>query len=450
MMRFKSILYSFLFLSQFSIAQEAAEVPEVLTLSKAIEIALVNNFDLKIAQNNLKQAQNNNSIGNAGLLPSVSVNGGAEYSVKSGEQEMLSTSPDANGNFPSQTIETEGAETVTYNANVRVDYVLFNGFGKLYTYKKLQQANELQEVAYKAQMEVTVMEVSQLYYNVCRAKKAYLLAQEAMNISKDRYQRALDQKEFGQATQLQVLNAEVDMNTDSTRILQAEQNLIMSVKNLNVSMAIPVRETYQVDDAINYRNDLSEDRIITGAEANNTLMLSQKLQEELSHTDKKLTNSGKYPTLSTYGMYGYYQQDTEASSITYMQTVGPTAGLSLRFNVFNGRQQKTREKNAQLTYLSQQERSRQVEIELKRDVSNAFTDYSYKRRIVELQKTNLTQAQLNFEKSKEALELGQISSIEFRTAQQNLQNVSFNFSDAQYNAKMAEYNLLRMAGELIQ
>ena len=88
-------------------------------------------------------------------------------------------------------------------------------------------------------------------------------------------------------------------------------------------------------------------------------------------------------------------------------------------------------------------------MQLHGNVSNAFTDYTYKRRIVELQKTNMSQAELNFNKSKEAFELGRISSIEFRTAQQNLQNVSYNYSDAQYNAKISEYNLLRLAGELI-
>ncbi len=440
MMKFKSITYSLLFLAQVSFAQEETQVPQNLNLEKAIEIALVNNFDLKTAKNTLEQAKNQNTIGNAGLLPSVSLNGSAEYSIKEGEMEMAS---------PPQTFETKNAETVTYNANVRVDYVLFNGLGKLYTYKKLQQANDLQKTIYKAQMENTILEVSQLYYQVCRAQKSLNLALEAMSISKDRYQRTLDRKVFGQATQLQVLNAEVDMNTDSTRVLQAEQNFLMTVKNLNVSLAIPITSSYDVDDSIEFRNDLSEEQILTGAQSNNSLLLSQQQQEELSKTDIKITSANKYPTLSAYGTYGYYQQDTEASNVTYMQSLGPSAGVSLRFNVFNGKQQRTREKNARLSYLSQQEQSKKVEMQLHGNVSNAFTDYTYKRRIVELQKTNMSQAELNFNKSKEAFELGRISSIEFRTAQQNLQNVSYNYSDAQYNAKISEYNLLRLAGELI-
>ena len=71
MMKFKSITYSLLFLAQVSFAQEETQVPQNLNLEKAIEIALVNNFDLKTAKNTLEQAKNQNTIGNAGLLPSV-------------------------------------------------------------------------------------------------------------------------------------------------------------------------------------------------------------------------------------------------------------------------------------------------------------------------------------------------------------------------------------------
>ena len=49
-----------------------------------------------------------------------------------------------------------------------------------------------------------------------------------------------------------MLNAEVDMNTDSTRVLQAEQNFLMTVKNLNVSLAIPITSSYDVDDSYNF------------------------------------------------------------------------------------------------------------------------------------------------------------------------------------------------------
>ena len=100
--------------------------------------------------------------------------------------------------------------------------------------------------------------------------------------------------------------------------------------------------------------------------------------------------------------------------------------------------------------MSEQERTRQIKSQLERDASNAYTDYAYKKRIIELQERSMVQAELNFEQTKEMFKLGSVSSIEFRTAQQNMLNVANNYNDSRFNAKVAEYNLLRITGELIQ
>jgi outer membrane protein TolC len=414
---------------------------EPMTLAKAIETTMVNNYDLKMAGNRLKQAENNNSAGNAGLLPSVSINGSTEYSNMDNEMEL---------NGSNETISTSNAESVSYNAAARIDYTLFDGFGNVYTYQKLQQANTLQETVYRQQMEVTILQVVQDYYEVCRAQQNLTLAKESMRISRDRYNRARDQLAYGQANQLDLLNAEVDMNNDSTAILQAEQAFLMSIKSLNVVMGIDIDESYTIDDQISFREDLTAEWVMTEAMLNNSSLLLQQQQEEISQMDVKITQASKYPTLSAYGQYGYSRQDNDAGQLAYNQNKGATAGVSLKLNVFNGHQQRIREQNSRLDLLSQQERTRQVQAELERDAANAYTDYSYKRRIADLQKSSLEQARLNFDQTKEMFQLGRVTSIEFRTAQQNLLHVANKYNDALFQAKVAEYSLLQLTGTLIQ
>ena len=57
---------------------------EVLTLEDAVKIALENNFDIRIASNNLKIDEANATAGNAGMLPKVTAsvvdNNGIQYS----------------------------------------------------------------------------------------------------------------------------------------------------------------------------------------------------------------------------------------------------------------------------------------------------------------------------------------------------------------------------------
>ncbi len=428
-------------------AQVSPDSSSQLTLQKAIEIAMLNNYDIKIASGELQKAKNRNSIGNAGLLPSLSVNGGADYSNK--DTKLQIATPGENGTTITD-FEQDNAASTTYNANARIDYTLFDGFGNIYTYKKLQRTDALQETIFRQQTELTIVQVAQEYYQVCRAQQNLHLAKESMRISRERWQKTMDQRAYGQANQLDILNAEVDMNNDSTTVLQTEQNFIQSLKNLNLVLGVPIQNTYEVDNTIAFRDDFTAEEVLTAALMNNASLLSQQQQEQMSHLDVKIANSGKYPTLSAYGQYGYYRQENDASQVLYNQNIGTTAGVALKFNVFNGRQQSTREKNAKLDYINQQERTYQVRSEIERDASNAYTDYIYKRRIVELQKSSLEQARLNFEQTKEMFQLGRVTSIEFRTAQQNLLRVAANYNDVQYQAKTAEFYLLQLTGQLIQ
>ncbi len=424
-----------------SFAQTIPDTVEQLTLRKAVEIAMVNNYDIKIASSELEKAKNNNSIGNAGLLPSLSISGGADYSNTDTELEILGN-PDI--------IKVNGAESMSYNANARIDYTLFDGFGNMYTYKKLKHVDHLQETIFRQQTEATIVQVTERYYQVCRAQQNLHLAKESMRISRERHQKAIDKKNYGQANQLDILNAEVDMNNDSTTVLQTEQNYLQSVKNLNLVLGVPIQNIYEVDNSISYRDNFTAEAVISAAIMNNASLLAQQQQQQISGLDVKITDSKKYPSLAVYGQYGYSRQDNDAGQMLYNQNLGPSAGINLKFNVFNGRQQRTKEKNARLELVSQQERTYQVKSEIERDASNAYTDYIYKRRIVDLQQSSMEQAKLNFEQTKEMFQLGRVTSIEFRTAQQNLLNVAARYNDAQYTAKVAEFYLLRLTGELIQ
>ncbi|MCT4590833.1 MAG: TolC family protein [Carboxylicivirga sp.] len=428
------------------ISTQAQTIPDSstqLTLQKAIEIAMLNNYDIKIASAERQKAKNNNSIGNAGLLPSLTVSGGADYSSMDTKTE-ISSNPD------NIIIEADGAVSTSYNTNARVDYTLFDGFGNIYTYKKLKSSDNLQETIFRQQTETTIVQVAEQYYQVCRAQQNLNLAKESMRISRERHQKAIDQKAYGQANQLDVLNAEVDMNNDSTTVLQTEQTFIQSIKNLNLVLGVPIQNVYEVDNSINYRDDFKADEVIAEALMNNSTLSAQQQQEKISNLDVKITDAKKYPTLSAYGQYSYSKQENDASQVLYSQSNGPKVGVSLNFNVFNGRQQRTKEKNARLDYISQQERTLQVKSQVERDASNAYTDYIYKRRIVDLQESSLKQAKLNFEQTQEMFQLGRVTSIEFRTAQQNLLNVAAQYNDAQYTAKVAEFLLLQLTGQLIQ
>src|ERR1035438_8385375 len=68
MNHFKTILFLLLIFSQEVFAQD------LLNLDQAIAIGLKNNYSIQISNNNATMASNDNYIGNAGILPSLTLN----------------------------------------------------------------------------------------------------------------------------------------------------------------------------------------------------------------------------------------------------------------------------------------------------------------------------------------------------------------------------------------
>ncbi len=419
----------------------AQTTSDKLSLEAAIQMALKHNYDIKTAKNQLQQATNNNTKGNAGLFPSVTVSGGADYAIKDTEVKNRGTN---------KINKVNDVNTANITGSVRIDYTLFGGFGKIYTYKKLQQNNERAKWQYRMQIENTILQTASAYYAVCNASQQLGISKKAIAISADRLKRIKARQEFGQAGNLDILNAEVDYNADSTRVLNAELRYINSIKNLNVMLGVDVDTQYRIEPNVQFSVIENKEAMQEKAMKNNSVWLMQQYLQNMAALDVKITKSKRYPTLSAYGTYAYYRQNTDAGVNKYLQQTGPTAGLSLRWNIFNGKQQRIREKNAMLQLENTKISAEKLKAQLQRDIANAYTDFDYKKRTVVLQEKSKARAKLNFERTKELYQLGRVTSIVFRTAQQNYLNAENVYNTAKYNAKLAELVLLKTAGQLVK
>ena len=85
---------------------------------------------------------------------------------------------------------------------------------------------------------------------------------------------------------------------------------------------------------------------------------------------------------------------------------------------------------------------------LETDIINAYEAYQNSRYVLELEERNLVVAELNFSRTEELFNLGQVTNTQFREAQLNLIRAKNNISSAQYSAKLDEIELLRLSGRL--
>jgi len=413
----------------------------VLSTQEAAALTLENNLGIKVSTNQREVDANNAGILNSGYLPTLSAAGGGSIDRQNTEGRL------ANGD----TRTADGAETRRYNASLSVNYLLFDGLGRWYDYKSFQERSQQSELEVRQTIEVTLLQLFSVYYEVARIEENVANLRQALSISRDRLQRARYQFEFGQNTKLDVLNAEVDINTDSVNLLNAEQNLRNTKRDLNLILNRDLTLGFSADTTVRFLPELKMEDIMAQAKINNVRMLLAEKDILISEYNWKASRSSFLPTIGLTGTYGWNELSNNSPLAFVLQntSTGVTGSVNLSWNLFDGGRSITAVRNARIGFENRQLLKQQTELEVDRDLQNAWGNYQNALFVLEVQDKNLQTNRNNFERSQERYQLGQITSIEFRQAQVNLLGAQLLRSQAKYNAKLAELELLQVSGQLL-
>lgn len=443
-------IYFVLVVFAFAKAYSQETPSQILSKEEAVSIMLENNFGIQLANNQVEISENNTSILNADFLPSLTGNAGANFDRTTSSTDFGGAT-DADGN-PRPDIEIVGAETTRYNASINLDYTLFDGLGRYYNYKQLKEQYNLTQLEARETIESTMLQLFSVYYEVARLKENVIILEEALQVSKDRAVRAQYQFDYGQVNKLQVLNAKVDITTDSINVLNARQSLKNVQRDLNVVLNRDLENKFQADTTVTFVNELIVDSHIEQALENNVTLLQSEQDIIISDYQIKTARALFLPTVGLTGSYGWNLSNNPAS-VFFPSTTGTSnslaAGATLRWDIFDGGRSLIALKNAKIFRKSQELVKEQLKQQVQRDIANAKGDYKNALMIYDLQTQNVRTNEDNFTRSQEQLKLGQITSVEFRQAQLNLLNAQVTKNAAKYTAKLAELQLLQLTGQLL-
>lgn len=437
--KMRIIVLCVLFLNYFGsvLGQEA----KLLTKAEAVSETLEQNFGIVIAKNNVAISENNAGILNSGYLPSLTGNAGANYNVE--DQDV--TFQDGN------TTTVTGAETTRYNASLNLNYTLFDGLGRWYDYKRLKETYNLSQLQARETIETTLLQLFTVYFEVARLSENVNVLEETFQNTKKRLTRAEYAFDYGQVNKLDVLNAEVDIVTDSINLMNARQDLRNAKRDLNVvTSAADLERDFKVDTVIQFSNRLQLETFLQEADTNNVRLLQANSSKTISEFSYKASKSVYLPSIGLTGSYGWNEGNFPSTSFASSNTtVGLSAGVNLTWDLFDGGSGITGVKNARIQVENDQIFKSQLISEVKRDIANAEGNYNNRLAIFRLQEQNVITALNNYDRSNERYKLGQISSVELRQAQLNLLNAQTNKNLAKYQAKLAELELLQLTGQLL-
>ena len=415
----------------------------LLSKQEVISRALEENFGILLAENEVEIADNNQSIWNSGYLPTLTGLAGANYDLN----DRITEPED------SETIIQNGIESNRYNASINLGYTLFDGLGRFYNYKSLKEQFDLSQLEARETVENTILQIMSVYYEIARLSENVNVLEETLNISQNRVTRAQYQFDYGQVNNLAVLNARVDVNNDSIALIETEQQLRNTKRDLNVLLNREFNNNqFEVDTTVNFVTDLELENFVDEAEMNNVSLLQIEQNLEISDYDIKINKSGYLPTVDLTGSYGWNKNRSAATAFfpgSTTTTDGFAAGVSLTWDIFDGGRTKVLVENSKIRYENQEIIKERLQTEIRRDIANALGNYRNKLYILKVQEENVETNLDNFSRSEEQYKLGRITSIEFRQAQINLLDARTSLNLAKYDAKLAELQVLQLTGQLL-
>ena len=411
------------------------------TLKRCIETGLEKNYSIRIIQNQEQISSNNATLGNAGYLPTIDLSGGFTGSLYDYNNDYVDGS--------SEKIKNVNNETAT--GGINFNWTIFNGFGIQAEYGKLNELRQMGKLNTRIAIEDLVANISAEYYNLIRQRIRMRNLRSAVRLSAERLRIVEERYIIGSMSRLDLQQAKVDFNADSSRLLTQFETLNSSMIRLNelmgvdsVDQRIRVRDTIEIEPSF-----FNEAELWQKTMSNNSSLLASYKNKSLSELDYKKIRSRNYPYLRLNAGYGYTTNWYETGNTEIQKRLGLNYGITVGFTIFDGMNRKREQQNARLQVKNSELRINEVELALKADMSNLWMAYRNNLDLWNLEKENLVAAQENYEIAIERYKLGDLSGIELREAQNNLLEAEERISIAEYSTKLCEISLMLLSGQVL-
>lgn len=416
-------------------AQNQAE----LSLQQALQTGLQNNYDVRIYKDQGDIAHTNNTLGNAGALPSVETDATYTKSIQSVDQTFANGAPE---------IRKSGASTTNLSAGIELDWTIFQGWRMHATKKALDNLDKVGMLNFRNQLEQTALNIINAYYAIVLQQQQVKVFQESIRISAIKLDIAKSKFEIGSASKLDYLQAKVDMNADSTNLLHSMAELAKAKEDLNNLMAVKERPAYKVADTIILMPPLPYADLQNQLNSNNVPILIAQQTQNVYDAYLQQSKSGIYPRLSASSRYAYGNQKAQAGFILENQTTGLSYWGSAYWTLFNGNIIHTQIQDAKITYDISRLAYDQVVQNQNTLLQKYFEDYTGNSNIVKVVTDNQAFAQENLDIANERYRIGKGSYIDYRTAQVTYINSRMSLVSAIYNTKVSEMQLMKLSGQI--
>lgn len=422
----------------------AVQAQRPLTVEEAVATALANNYEIQLSRNDSSLAALNYVYADYAFYPRLNANAGINFN-NSNQQQTLADGSKKN---------KSGVKSDNLTAAMNLNWTLFDGMKMFITRKKLNQLVDLGELRIKAQVVTTIADVMKLYYNIARQQQQLRAIEEQMGLSQERLKLAQYKLDVGTGTKSDVLQAQIDYNTQKSALLNQQTAIIKLKEQLNNLLSLPLANSFSVQDTIPVNYSLSLDSIQGSVVNSNPQLLLLQKSIDIAGLTLDERRAERYPTVTFNSAYNFNRTNNKSVVNPFQPLFSQNRGLNYGFTanipIFNGYITRRNIQAAQLDVQYLQLQYKQNLAEINTSVTTAYRDYELYRQTLAVEEESVKLVREYLFIARERYRLGVSTFLEMRIAEQNLADAQNRLILARYNTKVAEIELQRLRGDLVR
>lgn len=443
--KFLSTLFLLIIFTLQVSAQTNVDSVEVLTLEKAISIALSRNYDLQLARQNVLNAESQIDEAYADVWPTINITGNYSRNIK---EPVLFLPPNTPFN------PTPNTQTFSIGAKNNFDFsaTLNQTLFSLKVNTAIKIADEYSDY-YKYQAESTedeiIFQVKQAFYGVLLSEELVKVSQKNYDVAKANYDNVKAQYNQGVSSEFDLLRSEVGLANAEPILIQAKNNLEMSkntLKNLlaiNLDKDIKVEGKFELEKVSQTDLDISKQILME----NNPMLAALSLQESILDRNISLQKAEYFPVLSGFANYTWQAQDNTFKFNNYNWANTIAVGLTLSIPVFDGFRRSARVEQAEIQKVQIQITKSKTREGLEIQLLQAELKMKEANERVIAQKKSVNQAERALEIAQTRYKNGIGTQLEILDTQNSLVQTQVNYSQAIYDFLIAKADWERIIGK---
>lgn len=410
----------------------------LMTADDALKTGLKNNYDVIVAANDAAADSILNCAGEAGMLPSVTLNGSLGINQNNIHQKY------SNGTD----IVSPKAGTNSLASSVVLNWTLFDGTKMFVTKEKLGWVQAQGEYLFRSQVLNTSAAILTAYYDVVRQQIKLNAIEEVTKANEERLKITQSRNSSGLGPKTDLNQSKIDLNVQKENHLLQEEALTEAKRNLNLLLARDVNTAFEVvaefpEGPLPDRQSLEQKMY-----ASNPDLLAFKSQVEITKLTLRENKTQYYPRLSAQAGYNFSRNENTAGFSLYNQSYGWNTGLTLSMPLYQAGRTKRQVAISSLQLETAETQFAQANLSASLQLQNGLSTYDSKAKMIVLEKENVELARENMQLALDRLRLGEGTAFEVQQAQISLSSSLSRLADLQYELQTSDISVHRLAADL--